>query len=91
MGEKKYKFVVPSEEEKEAFNKDFEALAKKHSFHVEIVPQFKPNTETQAYEITGVLLLQKVVEDAEAVAQGAVPSNNPEVNPAINNETDTKA
>jgi hypothetical protein len=78
---KKYKFIAPSPEEEKAFKEDLELLVKKHSFSIEIIPQFKPNTETKAYEITGLLLLQKIVEDVEVVVEGAVPSTDKEVNP----------
>ncbi len=63
--EKKYKFVEPTPEEQKAFNDDLSDLAKKYSFNLEIVPQFKANQETKAYEVTGILLLQKIVEDTE--------------------------
>lgn len=64
--EKKYKNVVPTPEEERAFNEDLDALCKKHSLNIQIVPQFKANVENKAYEITGVLFLQKVVEEVEA-------------------------
>lgn len=80
--EKKYKNIVPTVEEEKAFQADFNELAKKHSFHIELVPQFKGNKDSQAYEIVCMMLLQKVVEDTE---EGVV-SDNPEVNPAIKNE-----
>ncbi len=82
MENNKHKFVVPTPEEEKAFNEDLVALAKKHSFMLELVPQFKPNQETKAYEITCMLLLQKIVEIPEVVQEGAVASTNPEVNPA---------
>ncbi len=84
MDEKKYKNVVPTKEEETKFNKELNELAKKYSFNIGIVPQFLQNKDTGAFEVSGILFLQKVVEDTEIV------SDNAEVNPALKDEP-TKA
>ena len=74
--EKKYKLVEPAIEEMEAFNKDLQEISKKHSMQIDIVPQFKPNQDTKAFEVVGMLLLQKVVEDTEEGIISPIQSND---------------
>ena len=82
--DKKYKLVPPSSEEEKAFNTDLIELAKKYSFNLEIVPQFKPNVENRSYEVVAMLLLQKIVEDtSETPIETGVPSTDPTVNPTL--------
>jgi len=60
--DKQYKLVEPSQEEVSNFNEELELLLEKHSFQLGVVPQFQPNDVTKAFEVKGVILVQKKVE-----------------------------
>ncbi len=82
--ETKYKLADVSEEEKNAFMKDFDALLKKHSVYFEPIPQIRRENLQTPWKIVTEVLLQKKVEvvEVEKVSE-PVPSTDPSVNPTL--------
>lgn len=88
--EQKYTLSAATDEERSEFMKDLDVLAKKHLLYLEAIPTYDRIEGTQGFQTKATLLIQKMipVAETEVVQEGAVPSNDPEVNPAIKDESD---
>lgn len=86
----KFSLSDVTQEEQEAFMKDFTEFLNSRSLYFEPVPQYSRDDIKSPWKTTVSIFLQKktpiteepVIKDAE-VQEGAVPSIDPEVNPAI--------
>lgn len=72
--DKKFKLEAVSELEQKEFNDGLMELANKYNIVMSIIPQFKPNPATEAFEVTGMLLIQKKVEVTEEVKEPEIIS-----------------